>query len=311
VDSNLLLASSPSNFENSRSFECSDTQGTHFGGQKPWTSSPFAATNKGVQISLPVIENQPVNSFPKLLGQGMQDYEKGGSGLCSFAVLRCYQLARKDEYVAIPLNCEKRTIATYTRRGTWLVSVPASCVTDMAVVKQILIRTDTKIHDTGLYERLFNRRLIIIQPLPVILDPVTFVRILCVDPEVGSLYGKPHFHDNGAISIMSPFQYVYFDDVQFYRDNPLILAFKSSQGAMVLISVAPTENDTIMATISCSDGEDDGGWYNGQATRNILECEHRQMISKMPASDSDTAFVDVSAHVKESDHAWIVTIETM
>lgn len=305
----LLLASSPADFEASGLFECSDIRGKHFEGQTPWNSSPFAVTNKGVQISLPIIEHQPVDSFPKLLCSPEKDYEyeRSSTRLCSFAILRCHQVARKDEYVAIPLDREKGTIATYTRRSNWLVSVPTSSVTDMATMKQILISTNPKSVDTGYYSRLFNRRLIIIQPLPPTLAPVTFVRI--IEPERGCTYGDPHFHDNNAISITSPFQHVFFDDSQFYKENPLVLVFKSSQGATVLISIAPTQDDRIVATISCGNGEADGVWCYDQASRDILGYENRQVIAKIPASGSNTVFIDVSAHVEDADHAWVVAIE--
>ncbi|KAI0913838.1 HET-domain-containing protein [Ustulina deusta] len=105
-DDGRLLALSPSNFEAFGCFECSDIRGGDFYSQSAWNSSPFTVTNKGVQLSLPVIEYQPLNLLPGLLcGQRIREYER--NRVCSLAVLNCHEIARKDEYVAILLDRKK------------------------------------------------------------------------------------------------------------------------------------------------------------------------------------------------------------
>ncbi|KAJ2975956.1 hypothetical protein NUW58_g8212 [Xylaria curta] len=274
----MLLASSPSFFEASGSFIRADNMGEDSQGQLARDSLPFTVTNKGVQISLPVIENQ-------------------------------FSTRNRDEYVAIVLYRETGTGSTYTRYRDWLVPISAYRIPSNTIIQQILISTKAEV-DEDYLGRSMDGRLVIIQPFPAILAPITFVRM--VQPEGRYTYGSPHFHDDGALSIMSPPKYLLFGQHhEHYKQNPLVVVFRSSQGATILISVAPIPNQTMIATISSHNRNAAGRWCFDRAKHDISEHDRGRVVAKILASGPDTTPLSVSANVRDADHACIVTIQTI
>ncbi|KAI1171565.1 heterokaryon incompatibility protein-domain-containing protein [Nemania sp. FL0916] len=307
----MLLASSPANFKLSRHLQRSDPwldlSRRHFRDKKPWNPPPFSVTHKGVQISLQVIENIAPNPLGGLHGTNEIRHNEG----CTFAVLGCHNKEYSGEYVAIAIDQENGTINTYTRRGRGLYALHSELIGRKAKMKEIFLSIDHKPANGDVYPRMMVRRLIIIEPFPETIAPVKLVMVIPTErnnAENGFFpFGDPSFHSSGATLIMCPFNFFLFRDASIYRRNPLALIFKTIHDATVVLSIAPTDEKTLMATISSTNDVELHRSFD-IARRDIIaeKIERRRVTAAMPASGSDTTFLNVSAHVEDGDHAWIV-----
>ncbi|RWA14546.1 hypothetical protein EKO27_g618 [Xylaria grammica] len=298
----VALASSPSNFKVSGSFKRSIASGEGLYGRADWLSSPFTVTNKGLQISLPIME--PFSLIPRVLcGQTIND--EPFSWDYSLAILSCHHISYEKEYVAILIDNKDGPGDVYTRRHNWLVSVPADIVSEKGIMKRITIRNKAPDDFEDYIRGLSGGRLIIIPPFPANLGPITFITMLCVRSEDYS-YEDPYLHDDGAISVDFPFNHFEIED--FETPSPVIFVFKNFQGATILISLKLAYGRRVIAAISSSDEEVDDGWCWYEARRALSDAEYDFSIVELPASDLGIAGLSVRVDIRDTHHAWIVTI---
>ncbi|GAW10854.1 hypothetical protein ANO14919_001890 [Xylariales sp. No.14919] len=300
----VALASSPSNFKASGSFKRSIASGEEgLYGRADWLSSPFTVTNKGLQISLPIME--PFSLIPRVLcGQTIND--EPFSWDYSLAILSCHHISYEKEYVAILIDNKDGPGDVYTRRHNWLVSVSADIVSEKGIMKRITIRNKAPDDFEDYIRGLSGGRLIIIPPFPANLGPITFITMLCVRSEDYS-YEDPYLHDDGAISVDFPFNHFEIED--FETPSPIIFVFKNFQGATILISLKLAYGRRVIAAISSSDKEVNDGWCWYEARRALSDAEYDFSIVELPASDLGMAGLSVRVDIRDTHHAWIVTID--
>ncbi|KAI0539386.1 hypothetical protein GGR58DRAFT_524670 [Xylaria digitata] len=142
IEQSRLLALSPRNFRSSGGFRRSKmTCGLN--GEPLTSTSPFMVTNKGVQISLPVIEGTQldpgivtlIENDPSI-GKPIR-FENSSWNHRTFAILNCHQVERKNTYIALRMH--KSVHGTYLRDDHRLFSIPADCVEKKAITEHIIL----------------------------------------------------------------------------------------------------------------------------------------------------------------------------
>jgi len=185
-----LLACSPSDFANSGSFVSSCHRNLLYSG----SNFPYTVTNKGLRISMSLIENQKIE--PPLFCLGHRGVKDGTIGEAhTLGILNCFY--NKDHSGSMPLAIFLEEMVTgdiYRRKSFFrLAFVPRLYVAKHAVEKRIFIVTHSS------KEKECSRDLLtIIQPLPKTLPAIKFERILVSNHMPVK---KTHFHRNGAMSI--------------------------------------------------------------------------------------------------------------
>ncbi|KAI8630437.1 heterokaryon incompatibility protein-domain-containing protein [Xylariaceae sp. FL1651] len=284
-----LLAASPSGFESSGSIErFKEPDNTRNG-------SPYTITNKGIQISLPMIYRQSLGP-PVVFLDRQKPYNETFIQEHPLAILNCHVEGDQSSYVAVFLS-EHGSTGTYSRKAdVGLVSIPTDYITKRAAVRQILVRAG---QPESSISWISCARLVVVQPFPTSSPNLIFEKILSLE---GSRAKIPYFHDNGALSVYlqtinttnPTFSDSKDSDLKIISkmnnlNNPVVLMFKRHRRYKVLIPLAVTDVLGITAAI----------------TRTT----NSSTYSKIKMSERSGVVGDVFVSVRDAEHGSIVTIQ--
>ncbi|KAI2463328.1 heterokaryon incompatibility protein-domain-containing protein [Annulohypoxylon bovei var. microspora] len=224
LTSKCLLAPSPLYFANSGNIvRCENNNRIRLQNGKYGYELPYTITNKGVQISLPIITSQfgYILTFTRL-----QEPRKDVSPVVKFspkdtvAILNCRSTDPQSQIV-IFLRQDKND-QKYVRTLQWfeLASLPQTEIRTKAVEKQIFIRAHNASSNTPLWLEYKEKRLVIIELLN---SPLSEFQLIKTEPEVG-------FQRQGTPAL---FLHV------SYGHKEVVLLFRHPAGGAFLLLVHP------------------------------------------------------------------------
>ncbi|KAJ8131789.1 hypothetical protein O1611_g1838 [Lasiodiplodia mahajangana] len=295
-----LLARSPTAFSKNDSFRCSDN--------RVFTSvSPFSITNKGIQISLPLIEESAVDELwrtplPRIRAKRL------------LAVLNCYREGDRDNYIAFFIT-ETKDRGIYEKSFHNFIPISAEFVVKYATVKRILIRVNND-ENYRILERAPAQRRVLLKEFPAVLDQVTFISLMSRDH-----YDlKKHSHSNGVVVDVSVRKgFIKFESGQITEGEPTALLYRTEQGCDFLISLGFMNEETLIAAIGCTwlDTSEKYAWYlirPGSAERVLHEAKRllersliKPTIAYLPEKDSATESLAMTVRVQNAGHVPVVT----
>ncbi|KAI1462845.1 heterokaryon incompatibility protein-domain-containing protein [Annulohypoxylon moriforme] len=218
-----LLAPSPLYFANSGSIvRCNNENRVRCKNAENEHMLPYTITNRGIQISLPIIENRNVLPFRRL-----QEKRQDISPVVKFepsdtvAVLNC-QSTDSQSQIVIFLR-EKKSEQRYIRTIHWfeLATLPQTEIKRAALEKQIFIRTHNASDTTPLWLRYKHKRLVIIEPLAG--SPLSTFQFIKVEPKV-----RWQRQGTGAVFLHVP-----------YESYEVTILFQTPTGESFLLIVDP------------------------------------------------------------------------
>jgi hypothetical protein len=286
---NALLARSPSDFAQSGSFVSSCHRDLLYSGN----NSPYTATNKGLRISMFLIENQKLE--PPLLSlehRGLDDGTLGEEH--TLGILNCFY--NKDRSGSMPLAILLEEMVTgdiYRRKSFFrLAFVPRMYVVKHAVEKRIFILT----HANKEKERCQNL-LAIIRPLPKTLPAMKFEKILVSDHMPVK---KTHLHRNGAMSI--------------HCQEPQ-LATGSRANCAIFLLFKILNGNTIILYISCKRDRNHASLMLFNRPGTVRDFRHAMDLFRLSGiqtciqiPDHSGGMAIVSVKTRKAEHALIATI---
>ncbi|KAI0111111.1 heterokaryon incompatibility protein-domain-containing protein [Nemania sp. FL0031] len=294
-----LLASCPAQFAFSHSIQrsierpISDTAG----------DPPFAITNRGIRISLPVLENCHTVPLFSLTRASFQQYLvpnplhlQGGVQDRVLAILNCQQSTDTRYRVAVVLNYDDSR-GRFTRDvNIGLVKVSTNEIAEQATLKQLLVAAGGKSpwDDTVMDDE--PERLVVIQGLSGIMAHFKFERATL-------LSGREldcDVQENGTIS------------VRFFRRRGIVVIYRS-QGApehhCIVICLKPSDTETkIDATITHLYGQD----VNKESIiRRITQAGQHSLSGRYKDGtvyETPDGTYSLSPIIREAEHASVVEV---
>lgn len=235
------LARSPSSFQKSGSFKrfpsSIDTEAFQ-------RASPFAVTNKGIQISLPIIEGKNLDSYLRYTGMATSvNYRQ------PLAILDCHKAGSEDQYIACIFH-ETDRHGTYMRSSDDLLFVPTHYVKQLATTKQIYLLIDSHVqreYATRGYKSTY--KIVNIQPFPKTLTPVRCVTFR----DVFESPTEFRYKDNGCMTGQIKLANSEETQLEIARTNKggavAYLTFQTVLGEPMLISLGFNPENTMIAAI--------------------------------------------------------------
>lgn len=159
-----LLASSPSDFQASGKV-------TKVALDRP--NPPYSATNRGIQITLPIIEPDSAYSLPFIpyegaLNRGSNGVQFAFTPTSTLAILNCQSLNSEGSRIGIYLE-RRDALQPYHRsdHSLGLISLPVSEINKHARSETVIIRAQDANDDKPLWSVTNRKMLVIVKSLPV------------------------------------------------------------------------------------------------------------------------------------------------
>ena len=290
-----LLASCPAQFTFSHSIRrsieppISDDTG----------SLPFTITNKGVRISLPVLEDcYSVPLYSLVRDSSMQFLIPEPPHLQRkvqrrvLAILNCQQGTDESSRIAVILNHDVSR-DSYTRDvNIGLVRVSITDIVARATLKQVLVAAGENPWDGITLMEEDPERLVVIQGLTGVLDHFRVMHVT----QTNGIEVRSDLQENGTIS------------VRFRQRKPLIVTYRSE--------VDPSHHLVLYITLS-----DDKAKIYAAATQVFREILNNEDIITQPRQSgwdflllesivykTEKGTYDLSLNIREAEHASVVTI---
>ncbi|KAI0114015.1 heterokaryon incompatibility protein-domain-containing protein [Nemania sp. FL0031] len=302
-----FLAQSPEAFRKRGSFKCSEYR----------VSTPFSITNKGVQISLPLMKDSDIENglWKERYGRTIPWEEIDPlphTTRTLLAILNCHMEGYEDRCIAFHIT-ETKDRGIYTRNPGFL-SMPAKIAKKYATVERILISITGDEENTSSYLMSTDPKRVLIMPFPAAFTPVLFTA-----PFSMGHYGlRAERRGNGVVEVEVSLSkgFVRFESGRITEGEPTALAFSTVQGSTVLISLGFKSEDSLVAAIGRIEtaanmrdwwARENNMWLLHEAKRLLEASLAKQPVAYLPWRHSTTA---VTVRVRNTGHAPVVTIHT-